>query len=567
MIAARHAAPARRGPGVSLGSGLALLVALGALGLLALSLVPPSALAARLLGVAGESRSGSYTQELYAQLGDRLRLAGGGLLTAAVLLVPLRASLTEMLLRAVHDVRSRPALRIPRIVSVEVGLLMVLALGLRLAFLGQPMRYDEAITYNEFASRPLYYGLSFYPEPNNHLLNTLLVYVSSQVLGGEPWALRLPALVAGVLLAPATYALGWLLRGRAAGLLAASLVASSSYLIEYSTNARGYSMQALAFAVAFCLAIWAARWGSATALLLAAVCATLGFWAVPTMLYGVAVIGAWLAREALAGVRRLTWSVVLVTALLVGLLTFALYLPVIVVSGPERLVGNRFVEPLGAPELARDLATSLRRTWAFWNRDLPAAVTWLLLAGVAWDTWEAVRRRCVPLALLATGPCLLLVLVQRVAPFERVWLFLLPLYFVLASGGLLGVAGRVLRVPRWAGAAGSLGLGCLLGGLVLTSGSILASRETGAFPEAEAVARTLRGRLSATDAVVTLLPASLPELQYYFGREGLPREALVRPPEAASRVFVVATAEPVLPGRQPAVVEARFPSATLYRLD
>ena len=60
---------------------------------------------------------------------------------------------------------------------------MAVAIAVRLMFINQPMRYDEALTFNEFASRPLYYGLSFYPDPNNHLLNTLLVHVAFASLG------------------------------------------------------------------------------------------------------------------------------------------------------------------------------------------------------------------------------------------------------------------------------------------------------------------------------------------------------------------------------------------------
>jgi hypothetical protein len=156
--------------------------------------------------------------------------------------------------------------------------------------------------------------------------------------------------------------------------------------------------------------------------------------------------------------------------------------------------------------------------------------------------------------------CLVIVVVQRVAPFERVWLFLLPLYLVVASGGLLSRA-STFRVPRWAGSTAAIGLACLLGALVVRSGSILASQETGAFPDAAAVAQTLRGRLGPEDAVVTTLPASLPELQYYFRRERLPLETLVRAPEQAQRVFVIATAEP-----PKGVLEAHFPSADLYRV-
>jgi hypothetical protein len=277
------------------------------------------------------------------------------------------------------------------------------------------------------------------------------------------------------------------------------------------------------------------------------------------MLYGLAVIAAWLLAEVLTG-ARLTLAHLLVSVLLVGLLSFVLYLPVVIVSGPERLLANRFVEPLGGAELMRDLSTSLARTWRLWNRDLPWPVVVVLVVGLLVQSVHSVKQRRAPLALLAVGVCLVLALVQRVAPFERVWLFLLPLYVVLASGGLLGVA-RLALVPRWAGSAAAIGLACLLGALVLRSGSILSSQETGAFPDAQAVALTLRGRLGPRDAVVTQLPASLPELQYYFSRDGLPLEALVRPPEQAQQVFVVATADP-----PNSILEARFPSANLYRV-
>src|SRR5262249_48551559 len=214
--------------------------------------------------------------------------------------------------------------------------------GLRLLFTGQPMRYDEALSFNEFASRPLYYGLSFYPEPNNHLLNTLLMHVAYVTLGNQPWVLRLPALLAGVLLVPATYVLGRQLFGRGAGLIAAVLVTTASYLVEYSTNARGYTLEALCFVLTFSLVVFAAHSNSVPALVVAAMCAALGLYAVPTMVYGLAVIAVWwgLYRSQVA-VRAIA-----VVALLLALLAALAYLPVVIVSGPQALLANRFVVPL-----------------------------------------------------------------------------------------------------------------------------------------------------------------------------------------------------------------------------
>jgi 4-amino-4-deoxy-L-arabinose transferase-like glycosyltransferase len=419
------------------------------------------------------------------------------------------------------------------------------------------MRYDEALTFNEFASRPLYYGLSFYPDPNNHLLNTLLIHVAYLALGNQPWVLRLPAFLGGILLVPATYALGRLLYGNLAAVLGAVLVAVSSYLVEYSTNARGYTLQTLCFVVLLVLVLVAVRRDSPTALLTAALVAAVGAYAVPTMLYAVLVAGAVAVVEARRtrleriGVRHFAAS-----GLVLGLGVLLAYLPVVLISGPDKLVLNRFVVPLDAQQLARELPQSLAQSWTLWNRDVPLPLAALVLGGFASASLVEARRGRIPLGLLAPGVCLAVVLLQRVAPFERVWLFLLPPYFVIASGGLASLVDG-----RWLG----LVFGAILAFTTLTSGSILASPETGTFPDAETVARTLEGRLAADDAVVTTLPAALPELQYYFPRSGLATDSLVRAPENARRVFVVAAldASPNLPGRTTGEEVARLRSSKL----
>jgi hypothetical protein len=201
----------------------------------------------------------------------------------------------------------------------------------------------------------------------------------------------------------------------------------------------------------------------------------------------------------------------------------------------------------------------LAETWAFWNRDIVWPLAALLVAGFAITSGTEMRRRQVPLGLGALGVCLVLVLLQRVAPFERVWLFLLPLYFCVAAGGLARFVDGRLLAPVF---------GVALGYLTLTSGSIVRSTETGAFPDAEAVAQTLAPRLAPDDAVMTTLPASLPELQYYFPRYGLATDTLVRPPEEAQHLWVIAPAGSAarVDGWFNSTEVAPFPSAEVYEL-
>ena len=113
---------------------------------------------------------------------------------------------------------------------------------MRWAPLFQPIRYDEAATWIDYASQPLAQALSDYRFPNNHLFHTLLVHVSAALFGDSPWALRIPAFVAGVLVVPLVWAVGRALYSQSAGLISAALAATSASLTLYSTNARGYTM-------------------------------------------------------------------------------------------------------------------------------------------------------------------------------------------------------------------------------------------------------------------------------------------------------------------------------------
>src|SRR5690606_35061939 len=157
-------------------------------------------------------------------------------------------------------------------------------------------------------------------------------------VGNDEWAIRLSALVAGVLIVPATYSLAFLWGGGAAGCLAALAMAASSPLIEYSVNARGYSLLCL---ITLCLLLLAraglrrsgpAVWGTMGLL------AALGLWTVPTMVYSLLLVPIWLiaARWRLPDQGPgMTWREIVAFPALAAALAVLLYSPILVVEGPS----------------------------------------------------------------------------------------------------------------------------------------------------------------------------------------------------------------------------------------
>src|SRR5919201_72501 len=73
---------------------------------------------------------------------------------------------------------------------VALAIIAVIGINLRLLYIHQPMRYDEAVTYMYFVRQPWWQALSDYTYPNNHVFHTLLAKAAVSAFGNTPWALR-----------------------------------------------------------------------------------------------------------------------------------------------------------------------------------------------------------------------------------------------------------------------------------------------------------------------------------------------------------------------------------------
>ena len=401
--------------------------------------------------------------------------------------------------------------------------ILLMGFFLRLLFLFQPIRYDKAFSFLSFAAPPLVIGLSDYSYPNNHLFHTLLVHLASSALGSQPWVIRLPAFVAGILLVPAGYLAARTFYDKHAALLAAAMIASSSPLIEYSTNGRGYTLVCLIFMAMLAIGASLVREDRPSRWLIWSALAAVGFHTIPIMLYpfGIAVVWLYLSIicEHPPSRRGLPIRSLLMALAVVGLLTFALYAPVFMSSGFGAVVANRFVAPKSWSDFAGQFPLSLLSVWSQWNRDVPSGVSFVLVLGfvASLALHKRLSRHRVPLIMATVVWLVPMLLLQRVVPFERVWLFLLPLYFAIASAGLIyGFSlfeSKKVRASALVSAV-SVALSLWLGLKVVSSQSVYYSDETGTLRDAQKIAVFLQGYLKAGDRVLAGVPSDAPLIYY-----------------------------------------------------
>lgn len=546
----------------------ALALAGAALGLVlaGVSAFPYDQVAPRLDALAWDGHAEPFTPDFFAALVWRLRATGAACLVAAVAAWRHRAALARGAARALAALRAasralaRDAVRAWRATPrAERGAALALCAGgaaLRAAFLFHPLRRDEAFTFNNFVSQPWLVALSNtapYYGNNNHLANTALAKLSCALFGGDPWALRLPAAVAGALLVPAVYAAGRLVYGRGAALLAAALVATSPALVARATDARGYAAVMLAAVVCWaCAARGLRRPGDPAAWTLFALAAAGGFYAVPTMLLPFGGIALWfvLAAWRPADGRRARLLELGASTAAAAALTLGLYTPALAVSGAGSLTDNHWVQPWPWARFAAGWAQRGPELLALFTGDPVLPVGGVLLAGLGVATvfHRRIGRQRVSLVGPLAGWCAVLVGVQRVVPWTRVWSFALPLLLLVASGGLAAAAAGLARPlrgrsQRWAAALPVVGTALVLALAaasapeLLRGDRIFADAESGrVLPLADA-ASFVAPLLRPGDRVVS---EGAPGLVYELTARGVPPDRFLTPGGSGRRLFVLA---------------------------
>ena len=419
----------------------------------------------------------------------------------------------------------------------------LLALAVRLVFISRPMTHDESYTFKIFAQLPFSYLVSDYHKPNNHIFHTILVRISYLLFGQQPWAVRLPAFLAGVLLVPAGYLLGRMLYDQYAALLGAAFLAVFPTLIEYSIQARGYTLLTLFTLLVFALAVYVKNHRNRAAWFLLVLFSTLGFYTIPIMLMPFGIVFLWLFLSGMIEdtspdyPSRLVWLKYLVVAgTLVVLFTAVLYTPVFLRYGVNAVIANPTVRSINDFDLFKDTATArLEDTWREWNQDVPAPVMLLLAAGfisslllhwrigplrvaLAERRFSRVR---IPIQIPAALWIVSYVVIQEMKPLARIWVFLLALILLWAAAGLVSPFRRLhIKLFRNQSLAGIL-LG--IGLLAVLAGGIYRSALYYPVPmgDPQQVTLFLKNELREDDICVIVPPDDLPYM-YYFDLYNVP---------------------------------------------
>lgn len=400
----------------------------------------------------------------------------------------------------------------------------------RVVYLSNPLSHDEAYTFMAFAIRGIKYAVSNYHLPNNHVFHTILVILSTKLLGEAPWAIRLPAFLAGIAMVPITYLAARCFYDVPIALISTSLVASIPVLIDFSTNARGYTLLTFFTLLLVIIAAYLKDNKNLVAWILFILIACVGFYTLPTMLYPFGMVMTWLFLSALyhnvsTDYGSRFYQYLVCCGISVFLLTALFYSPILINSGGNLLTGSNAFEALSWSEFIESIPVRIRNTWGEWLENLPAFIVYPVLIGLISSLFipKLPKSRKVPLAVAGILWIGLALIVQRVAPWPRIWLFLLPFILIWASAGLVGLSRMIFHRISW---GDKLGLPILIAIILISMSSSLVRsakyfiENKGVIGDVEMVSEFLEGYLKPDDVVVVTNPNTI-TLKYYLHRQGV----------------------------------------------
>ena len=423
----------------------------------------------------------------------------------------------------------------PSHIYLILGVITLIGLVLRFIDINKSIAYDEAYTFIHFASRAFKHILADYSAPNNHILHTILVGIAYRLFGGQPWVLRLPAFTAGILMIPAMYITARQFFSSIQALAASALIAVTPSFINYSVNARGYTMLFLFALLLTNFAGILVSKQSKAALIAFIFTAVLGFYTIPIFLYPMAGISLWVFVTYL--VTKEPWqtkfhkmAVFLGICILSVLLTIILYLPVIIFgSGLSSLISNEIVKPLEWSTFLENLDPRMIKAWNKWMIGVGPSMENLFLGGFLLSLllYRKVSNQKLPLQVLLALGAAIIVILQRVTPLPRIWLYLEVFYLMFAAAGLVWLVTFLLnRIVSPTLTEKILSAAVLLIFIGVFTNTLIARQENPVFqdrdllPEAYA-ADYLADHLTSEDTIVATGPVDI-QTAYYLSLHDIP---------------------------------------------
>ena len=301
-----------------------------------------------------------------------------------------------------------------RIVLVVSAALLIV----RLLFIHYWEYYeDEAFSYQYLVSKGFLTTLSYYPGPNNHVLYNLLCVPLNYIGMPEVWVMRLPSVILSVFTFYVVLIGLKKIGDFNKAILASFLIQIAFNYFLYSFQGRGYVLMVLLVVVNLYSLLKLEKelkWEYQGLFVCSAV---LGFYTIPVFIYPFSSI-------VLFGLfrNRIAFKKVVVLGVVIAIGVLMCYAPIVLVSGYKSIIANDWVKPI-------PFLTVLAQYPSYilglndWLWDFPTYGIFISFPLIALTIYKLKNEKWFWIGLLSVALPFVLILIQGVLPFPRIWIY------------------------------------------------------------------------------------------------------------------------------------------------
>jgi hypothetical protein len=254
----------------------------------------------------------------------------------------------KLLLKEIRDIIGKVVLLFKKLTVIQIFLTAIIFIGIILVRVylvdKYPFSGDEALSYFTFVNNGFLMTLTFYPEPNNHILYNLITIVFDQFMKDPVYIMRVPNIILNILLLTITFVYLLGKRNFTTAILFLIIAGFSFSTSIYAIQGRGYMLLSLFTMIAVISTVKLTETpGSILAFFSLVVSSILGIYTIPLFFFLFAGLATYLGYFFFQRKQYQNFKFVLKYFLFVNIGWVLLYLPIFLVSGIETVFNNEII--------------------------------------------------------------------------------------------------------------------------------------------------------------------------------------------------------------------------------
>ena len=432
--------------------------------------------------------------------------------------------------------------------------IVVVGIFLRVFYLDQPMRFDESATFFNYVNKD-WSQVFNYTAPNNHVLNSILIKLTTIIWGGHPFIIRLPAFLFGVASIPLIFLvckkIGCL------GYIAALTLAVHPYCILFSTNARGYSAIVFFTLLFLLFSIKITKQFDRWDIFKLALIGSLGLLSLPIMLFSLCGLTLWLVLQLIQNnqsPRQVFYKFLLPFVINGAIISLVFYAPVVwftmqphdsLKQAIDLIFNNEFVKASNSSYFLEAIRAHVTNAISIYRKDIPTPALILFSILLVLGFISDYRERSFRISQLVLAVCfstLVLFLLKHQMPYPRTWIYLIPILAIIADRGFSFLS-QELRFNVGISVFVLVLLSIYASFNLLGKKSVYTYADTGTYLDAKIMAEKLNSILKDGDEVIApIIPSNLP-IYFYLWHDRFYNKPLEKSNEEKSSYIVMPSDE------------------------